>query len=202
MWTTTSGRKSPISPSTTRALDDAVLDQAQPRVRLQIVAPAGGEIVDRHDLVAARQQHIDDGRADLARTAGDEHFHYPAASNPFREHRSVGGPGEQPGAVSLRRPPVSMSPDTRPARIVKQLVPQLEAQQAPNLARETPGGFEIGEHGFARSEMGAAARGGCGKCPARNPAARPRTIPSAAPESPSCRADRRSRRQHIGIGEL
>ncbi len=56
-------------------VDDVVLDEAQLRVLLQIVAPAGGEIVDRQHLVAARQQPVDDRGADEPRAAGDKNLH-------------------------------------------------------------------------------------------------------------------------------
>ncbi len=41
----------------------------------EVVAPAGGEIIDRKHVVAALGQHVDDRRTDLTGAAGNKHFH-------------------------------------------------------------------------------------------------------------------------------
>ena len=75
-----------------RALvDDAVLDEAQFRMRLQIVAPPGREIVDREHFVAAGEQQIDQGRADEARSPGHKNLHYENISVAFSGVHSDAG---------------------------------------------------------------------------------------------------------------
>jgi hypothetical protein len=43
---------------------DAVLDQAQTGMRLQIIPSSGLKIIDHDDLVTPSEQQVDDGRAD------------------------------------------------------------------------------------------------------------------------------------------
>ena len=69
------GAKIADQPVDDALVDDAVLDELQPRLRLQIIASAGREIINREDFVAAGEQQIDDGRADETRPAGYENFH-------------------------------------------------------------------------------------------------------------------------------
>ena len=57
-------------------IDNAAFDRGQAGMRRQIVAAAGGEIVDRQHGVAAREQQVRDRRADLARTARYQNFHH------------------------------------------------------------------------------------------------------------------------------
>jgi hypothetical protein len=45
-------------------------------MRLEVLAPAGGEVVDAEHLVAALEQHLGDVRADLAARARDQCFHF------------------------------------------------------------------------------------------------------------------------------
>src|SRR5207248_2199789 len=68
-----------------------VLDEAQPRMRLQIVAPPGREIIDREDLVAAGEQQIDQSRADEARPTSHKNLHYENISVAFSGVRSNAG---------------------------------------------------------------------------------------------------------------
>jgi hypothetical protein len=69
------GTKVADQPVDDAPVDNAVLDQLQPRLRFQIIAPAGREIINREDFVAAGEQQVDDGRADETRPAGYKYFH-------------------------------------------------------------------------------------------------------------------------------
>src|SRR6266567_7586035 len=58
-----------------RFVSNGVLDKFQIRVRREIVAAAGREVVDTDNLVSPREQHVDHARSDLPRGAGDKYLH-------------------------------------------------------------------------------------------------------------------------------
>ena len=55
--------------------NDRAFDHLQPLERGQHLAPAGGEVIQREDLVTQRQPVFDQVRAQAAGTAGDEDPH-------------------------------------------------------------------------------------------------------------------------------
>src|SRR6185295_7842003 len=59
-------------------VEDVALDETEARVRERVrqkLAPPGGEVVVRHDVVAAGEQPIDEVAADETGASGDQGFH-------------------------------------------------------------------------------------------------------------------------------
>jgi hypothetical protein len=71
-----------------RLVGNAVFDEPQSGMRLQIVAPASREIIDRKNLIAAGEQQVDQRRTDEARPAGHKNLHYTWLSTVFLSVRS------------------------------------------------------------------------------------------------------------------
>ena len=85
-WRTTSGRIS--SKSRVERLADVVL--VQRRRRVQVLAAAGREVVDDVHLVPARDERVDDVRADEARSSGDDRPHGRILARDVRDLRGNG----------------------------------------------------------------------------------------------------------------
>ena len=126
---------------------------------LEIVAPAGCKIVDCNNVVAVGEQQIDDSRADEPDPPVTNTF-IPVYSYPFPTliaAKLLRCAGDQRG---FRRRGFDQHAPVMSGAVVKNLMPQLETQQPPDLARGSGRHSEIGEH-LRRSEMGAAGHGGC-----------------------------------------
>ena len=59
-------------------LADVVLDEL--RLRVDVLAAAGGQVVDDGHVVAARDERVDEMGADEARSTGDDRPHAPYRS--------------------------------------------------------------------------------------------------------------------------
>ena len=84
----------------------------------EVVARAGGEVVDDVHLVAAREQRVDDMRADEARAACDERPHCASSRETPLNHAVRGFAGRDAVGVRFAKRPRSVSAiPARPASI-------------------------------------------------------------------------------------
>ena len=149
-------RDRPRRPRDDVLVGDRALDYEQLRVRGQVVAPAGRVVVDDDDVVAPLEQAVGKVRPDEARAAGDQNLSCGdlfSFVEPFAE------------ALGL---------------VVERLLPELEAQQAPDPAAVAMLGGETGQHLAVVDE-----RRGCARRPTRA-CRRTKSRTSLGPVSHSC----------------
>ena len=121
-WTTVSGRD--LVEELAERLPDVAL--VQRRAVGDVLAPAGREVVDHVHLVAAREQRLDDVRADESRSSGDDRPHRRILwGRMFVSFEGLDGSGKTTQVERLRA--------------------ALEADGREVVTAREPGGTELGE---------------------------------------------------------
>ena len=128
-----------------RAVGNGSFHDLESVARSQVVAPTGLEVVDDEHLVAAGEETVGELRADEAAAASDEDLHEGVPRDRGRPARlpdelAFGGSAQHGHGAFLDQRAVLVS------AVVEAAVPELEAQQTPELASEGTLVVEVCNH--------------------------------------------------------